>query len=109
MLEGKIPRDLRVRPEAFLDAVATGTPVVTWAGPSHRGRWAAAINRRLGQGELVAEQLIEYPALAIRIASESENVRRAAIAAAGAELFANPAAIREWEDYFVGRVAMARA
>jgi protein O-GlcNAc transferase len=50
-------------------AMGLGVPVVSWAGSSQQGRWAASLNKALGHPELNAESLEKYAALACSSAS----------------------------------------
>lgn len=52
------------------DAVACGTPVVTWPGEMHRGRWAAAVLRQAGAAELIVNSAAEYAEVAVRVAND---------------------------------------
>lgn len=86
-----------------LDAVAAGTPVVTWPGSFHRGRWAGAVNRLLGLDELNAATLGDYAGMATTLARDSERRRAISgqITEAGRDLFENDAAVREWQEWFL--------
>jgi predicted O-linked N-acetylglucosamine transferase (SPINDLY family) len=53
-----------------LDALAAGTPVVTWPGRFMRGRQTAAMLAMAGVGELAAEGPEGYVALAMRVAGD---------------------------------------
>jgi predicted O-linked N-acetylglucosamine transferase (SPINDLY family) len=92
-----------------LDAIAVGTPIVTWPGPFHRGRWAGAVNQSLGVNELNVPTLGDYAPLAIDIACnvERRKVVGERVRAAGQELFEIGAAVREWQEWFVAAAMMA--
>jgi tetratricopeptide (TPR) repeat protein len=53
-----------------LDALTTGLPLVTLQGRMMRGRQSAAMLRTIGVEELVARDLEEYVAIALRIAQD---------------------------------------
>lgn len=86
-----------------LDAVAAGTPVVTWAGPYHRGRWAAAVNRLLVLDELNVATLADYATTAINVATQSD--KRNSIRVKGSELFEATAAVTEWQEWFLQKAS----
>lgn len=93
-----------------LDTVACATPMVTWAGPLQRGRWASAVNRQLGLDRLVAETQEQYVSIATEVATTIELQRsiRATLAEQGSGLFENWAAVREWDAWLVEAVTRAR-
>jgi protein O-GlcNAc transferase len=86
-----------------LDAVAAGTPVVTWPSAYHRGRWATAVNRKLGLDELNIANLAHYAATAIRVASNAEQrlVFSNQITSHGNELFENAVVVDEWQEWLM--------
>jgi predicted O-linked N-acetylglucosamine transferase (SPINDLY family) len=93
------------------DAVAMGTPIVTLPGKFHRSRWAAAVNRRLGLEQLIAGTPEDYVAKAVEVATNRdlrESLRKQ-ILGAGAELFEDPAVVREHEEFFSRAIAATRA
>lgn len=55
----------------LITTFAVGTPVVTWASNFLRGRVGLTYARLLGMPECVASSKQDYPALAVRIASDS--------------------------------------
>jgi len=57
------------------DALWTGLPVLTCRGKTFAGRVAASALSAVGLSELVTESLVEYEALALRIATD-ERLRR---------------------------------
>lgn len=93
-----------------LDAVAVGKPLVTWAGPFHRGRWAAAVNKRLDVGELISSSLGDYAAIAVSVATnvESQTALSKKIREGGADLFSLDAAVCEWESLLEQRALAGR-
>ena len=52
------------------EAIWAGLPMITCMGSSFGGRVAASINRAVGMTELVAKSLLEYEALALKIAKD---------------------------------------
>jgi predicted O-linked N-acetylglucosamine transferase (SPINDLY family) len=94
-----------------LDAVACGTPVVTRPGRYHRGRWAAAVNRRLGLDALNADSTGRYVDTAVAVAGDPgrREAIRTILRGPGAELFENMTAVREWDAWLADAVAKARA
>lgn len=94
-----------------LDAVACGTPVVTRPGRYHRGRWAAAVNSRLGLDALNADSTARYVETAVAVGGDParREAIRATLRGPGAELFENMAAVREWDAWLAQAVARARA
>jgi predicted O-linked N-acetylglucosamine transferase (SPINDLY family) len=93
-----------------LDAVATGTPMVTWTGPYQRGRWATAINQLLDVPDLNVTTLSEYAGRACRVAMNRElrGQMHAQIKDRSQELFENDAAVREWEQQLMSVVERSR-
>lgn len=87
----------------ILDAVAVGTPVVTWQGPFQRGRWAAAVNRMLGLPELIADQLPDYARIAVDIATNPDRRKfmHDQICRSGNQLFEDKNAVSEWEEWLL--------
>lgn len=53
-----------------LDAIASGLPIVTFAGQFMRGRQSAAMLRRLGLPELIAGSTDDYPRIAHALAHD---------------------------------------
>jgi predicted O-linked N-acetylglucosamine transferase (SPINDLY family) len=95
----------------FYDAMALGSPMVTWPGAFARGRIVAAAYAQMGAGQtLVAPGLADYAALAVRVAHDPN---RAALsgelqAAAQTHLFRDAAAVRGLEAFFAAAVEAAR-
>lgn len=84
------------------EALAFGTPIVTWPGPFMRGRVTSACYRRMQETICVAPSQSEYAALAIRLGTDSafrRNVRERLLAANGA-LYENRAVIDELSEFF---------
>lgn len=57
------------------DALWTGLPVLTCLGQAFAGRVAASLLRAAGMDELVTENLDDYEALAIRLATDGTRLR----------------------------------
>jgi predicted O-linked N-acetylglucosamine transferase (SPINDLY family) len=92
------------------DAASVGSPLVTLPGEFARGRWGAAINRRLGVSQLIAGTPQECVAIAIEVAS-NPDLRRSLheqILEAGSELFEDAAVVAEHEQYFSEAIAAVR-
>jgi predicted O-linked N-acetylglucosamine transferase (SPINDLY family) len=94
-----------------LDAVAAGTPVVTWTSAFQRGRWAGAVNCLLGLEELNVTKLADYAATAIRVANDAEQRANLSgrIAKAGQDMFENVAAVNEWQEWLLAACHAARS
>src|SRR5262249_45274833 len=92
------------------DAAGAGTPLGTPPGEFARGRWGAALNRRLGVPQLIATTPQEYVARAIEIARDRELQRslREQIVRAAPDLFEDAAVVREHEEYFSNAIAESR-
>ncbi|WP_442753613.1 tetratricopeptide repeat protein [Methylocystis sp. JAN1] len=56
------------------DALFAGVPLLTCAGPTFAGRVAASLLKAVGLPELIAEDLAEYEALAVELASRPEKL-----------------------------------
>lgn len=85
------------------DAAAASAPLVTRPGAYHRGRWAAAVNARLGVPELNAESADDFVRQAVRLATDPEWRRQIVgqIVANAPGLFADTNPVRELEDCFL--------
>jgi len=95
----------------FYDAMATGTPVVTWPGRFGRGRNVAAAYRQMGVADApIARQLEDYAPLALALGSNPERrraLRAASLEAAARELFEDMQAVRELETFLEAAVSAA--
>lgn len=54
-------------------AIAMGTPIVTWPGRFLRGRYALALHRLMGVTDTVAGSAEEYVDIAVRLATDRES------------------------------------
>ncbi|MBI3462758.1 MAG: hypothetical protein HY000_06810 [Planctomycetes bacterium] len=75
-----------------------------------RSRWAAAVNRRLGLEQLIANTPEEYVAKAVEVAKNAD-LRQSfhkQILEAGAELFEDAAVVAEHDEYFSQAIAATR-
>jgi len=90
----------------MLDAVAAGTPVVTFTGPYHRGRWATAVNRVLHLEELSANSATGYVDVVVALGSDSKrrDAVRSVCRANGSMLFEDASAVRIWDSYLAEAV-----
>lgn len=87
----------------IFDACAVGTPLVTWPGPYHRGRWAEAVYTQIGVPEAIARTPADYVARALQFAADrdlNQSLRRR-IAEAGRELFANQKTVDEHTEWML--------
>jgi protein O-GlcNAc transferase len=82
------------------EALAVGTPVVTWPGRFLRGRISHALYQRMGVSSPIAGDAQEYAGLAVRLATDEPFRRsvREEIAAACGVLFDNGEDVTAWED-----------
>jgi predicted O-linked N-acetylglucosamine transferase (SPINDLY family) len=85
------------------DALACGTPSVTWPGTLHRGRWCAAAHRQLGLDECIVNSFEQYVKTAIQIGSDRALcvALRQRLLLAQTPLFENPAPVRELTEFFL--------
>jgi len=92
------------------EAMAHGTPIVTWPGRFMRGRIVAGAYRQMGLDDApVAARLEDYVPLALALGRDPARraaLRRAAQARAG-ELFSDHRAVREFEAFVSAAVAAA--
>ncbi len=91
-----------------MQAVECGLPMVAREGRFMRGRFAAAILRRIGLAELVTPSEDAYIELAVALAGDGERRRhlRSLIEARRDRLFEDPAPVDALQD-FLARVAAA--
>jgi predicted O-linked N-acetylglucosamine transferase (SPINDLY family) len=85
------------------EALAFGTPIVTWPGEFMRGRVTYACYRRLGVRDCVAADWDDYVKIAVRLASDRpwRDDVRSRILASNHVLFENAGAVRELETFFI--------
>jgi predicted O-linked N-acetylglucosamine transferase (SPINDLY family) len=81
------------------EALAVGTPVVTWPGRYLRGRITQALYRKMGLADCIAGSLADYIALATRIGRDAEYRRAlaASIQAAAGVLFEDMGEVKSLE------------
>jgi predicted O-linked N-acetylglucosamine transferase (SPINDLY family) len=93
------------------EALALGTPIVTWPGEFMRGRVTYACYRKLGVLDCVAADWNEYVKIAVRLASDRDwcDDVRSRILAANHVLFENTGAVRELEQFFIEAVSAAHS
>jgi len=84
------------------EALAVGTPVVTYPGRFLRGRISDALYHRMGMRTLVAADSDQYIALAVRLATDPEfsQIIRQQIAETSPTLYDNQEDITAWQDFF---------
>ncbi|MGL5094987.1 MAG: tetratricopeptide repeat protein [Planctomycetia bacterium] len=85
------------------DAAAVATPVVTWAGTYHRGRWQAAVNRRLGATELNVDSATSYAETIAAILADRDRRRDLSdrIRTHAVDLFEDEAAVSAYQEFFL--------
>jgi predicted O-linked N-acetylglucosamine transferase (SPINDLY family) len=91
------------------EALAFGTPIVTWPGEFMRGRVTYACYRKLGVLDCVAADWDDYVKIAVRLATDHawrEDVR-SRILASNHVLFENAGAVCELEEFFIEAVQEA--
>ena len=95
----------------FYDAMAIGTPVVTWPGQFARGRNVAAAYRQMKVVDApIATSLADYAPLALALGRDEKRrqaLRVASIKAASKELFEDRQAVRELETFLEASVVAA--
>jgi predicted O-linked N-acetylglucosamine transferase (SPINDLY family) len=93
------------------EAMACGTPIVTWPGRFMRGRIVAGAYRQMGVADApVAARLEDYAPLALALGRDPERrtrLRSALSRAAAQALFADMASVREFEQFIEAAVAAA--
>lgn len=89
-----------------LDALAMGTPIITWPGDTMASRFTASCYARMGFRECVAGNADEYVHKACAIANDTSLRARmsAQIIASHDVLYSNPAPIRELEHFIQSAV-----
>lgn len=90
-----------------LDALSTGTPVVTWPGRFMRARQTAAMLAMMGLEELIAPDADSYVRLAIDVASNRDRNRalRQAIVARREALFGRPEPLAAFSETLLALAA----
>ena len=85
-----------------LEALATGTPVVTLPTSLQRGRHTQAMYRTMQMQECIAASAEEYAATAVRIGTDSDYRRhlQQTILERNEILYCNRAVTREFERFF---------
>lgn len=84
------------------DTFAVGTPIVTWPGNFMRGRYTAALYRKMDIAGCVAPSLAQVGALARSIGAHAENRHelRRQIRQRSSLLFENQASVAEFSRFF---------
>jgi protein O-GlcNAc transferase len=84
------------------EALAVGTPVVTWPGRFLRGRLALAMYRKLGWADCVVDSAEAYSGLAVRLATDVSfrAAVREKIRVTIPALFEDADEVRGWEAFF---------
>lgn len=96
---------------SIYDAFACETPIVTWPGQFHRGRYAQGACRKLDLPEMIAESSDDYVTSAIRIANETdfrESLARR-IRERSDILFADDSAVQQHEQFFLEAIHKQRS
>ncbi len=91
------------------EAFALGIPIVAWDGEFARGRQTAALYRKMGITELIADSADRYVNLALRLAQDKawRAQRQADLMQRHGILYDNDAAIGELGRFLVEAVAAA--
>jgi protein O-GlcNAc transferase len=96
---------------SMYEAMAIGTPIVTWAGNFMRGRIVAGAFRQMGLADApIARHLKDYAPLALALGQSPQRrraMRQATVDAARRELFDDMRAVRELEGVLEKAIAMA--
>lgn len=96
----------------FYEAMAVGTPVVTWPGDFLRSRIAAGGYRQMGLADApVVERIEDYAPLALALARDPDRraaFRQAARASADRDLFTDLRGVRDFEAFLTAAVAANR-
>ncbi|HMQ52235.1 MAG TPA: tetratricopeptide repeat protein [Anaerolineae bacterium] len=92
------------------EAIAVGTPIVTWPGEFMRGRMTYGCYRKIGVLDSVVSSAAEYVAKAVQLATDrvSQQQLRQKILTAGAALFEDGAAGQELAQFFAWAIEKAR-
>jgi protein O-GlcNAc transferase len=97
---------------SMYEAMAVGTPIVTWAGPFMRGRIVAGAYAQMGLADApIAKCLRDYAALALALGHSPQRrsaLRKGIVETARKQLFDDAGAVRAFEDA-VERAVMGRA
>jgi predicted O-linked N-acetylglucosamine transferase (SPINDLY family) len=97
---------------SMYEAMAVGTPIVTWAGPFMRGRIVAGAYAQMGVADApIAKCLRDYAPLALVLGHSPQRrsaLRKGIVEAARKELFDDARAVRAFEEA-VERAVMAKA
>ncbi|MBI5485075.1 MAG: tetratricopeptide repeat protein [Deltaproteobacteria bacterium] len=92
------------------EAMAYGTPIVTWPGRFMRGRIVAGAYRQMGlDGAPVATSMADYAPLALALGRDHEQRMRLRqkLQAASGRLFSDMGAVHEFEQFFIAAVDTA--
>ena len=94
-----------------LEALAMGTPVVTWPRHLQRGRHTQAMYRQMEIDDCIAEDAQSYVDIAVRIASEPDlrHSLRQRILERNSVLFENRRVVTEFERFFTETLQRSRA
>jgi protein O-GlcNAc transferase len=94
-----------------LDALAVGTPVVTWPGEFQRGRHTQAMYRKMGLAQGIAQSAADYIDRAVRLGADAgyRTEVKDEILARNAALFEDAQVVREFERFFEEAVRGAGA
>jgi protein O-GlcNAc transferase len=93
----------------LLDAIAAGTPIVTFGGESLRARVGAGLLEYLGLPGYIAPTSNDYVAMVAQLANDAgaRLVYRAALAERAARIFEDDRVVDRWSAYLEGRLAEA--
>jgi predicted O-linked N-acetylglucosamine transferase (SPINDLY family) len=90
-----------------LEALAMGTPVVTWPAAMQRGRHTYGMYRKMGMLDTVASDADSYIDIAVRLGTDASYAQsiRARILERNCVLYEDARVVREFERFFVEAVA----
>jgi predicted O-linked N-acetylglucosamine transferase (SPINDLY family) len=93
------------------EALAVGTPIVTWPGRFMRGRVTLGCYRQLGVLDAVVADADAYVARAVQLANDREarETLRTRLLDGSDQLFDDDAAVRQLEDFFERACAAGRS
>jgi predicted O-linked N-acetylglucosamine transferase (SPINDLY family) len=93
-----------------LEAIATGTPIVTMPGKFARSRFTSANYRRINVMDCVASSVPDYIDLAVRLATDRGHRERvtARLIEGSQHLYDDIGAVRAIEQFFIEAIGRAR-
>ena len=85
------------------EALAMGSPIITWPQEFMRGRVTAAFYKQMGLSDLIVNDADAYVGLALRLATDTDFKRRvkADIKGSIGKLYERHETVREMESFFI--------